>query len=609
MKKNSWVLIGGALLVGFGLTSFLLLDGSRSLRSSLIVPFSATFSGPIYSSGLSSQAFFDTAYDKALMSPSDAPDAVRSIVSPHHLLVADRVAGLFASTASPRIETVILLSPNHFSKGRAPILLSQGAWDTPYGRVFSDVEGVQEVVASFPASSSRVISIDETPFPDEHGVASLTPFIARSFPNAQIVPILFDETALGHEEVSILMQTLAQQYPEAFLVASVDFSHYLPTAPQAFHDDVSIACLKRGTSCQPLDGSIDLEVDSNVTLGALKVWNATLGAEVFTEAFHTSSLGVIPSGLAEENTSHVGGWFSDGDPSPEPFLSFQIVGDMMLDRGTRVKTNEFGVAYPWEKVGRFLRGTHLVVGNLEGTVNERPSLYTYDPPFQFVFEPFMIIEMQKHVDLVSLANNHVRDVGLAGEKETRERLDALGVEWFGSWSDPSFVSKYVIGDVHIAFIGYHAFAPDEPALVEAIKRLRGQGDFVVVLPHWGNEYQFTHSVEQRRLAQVMIDAGADLIVGGHPHVVQDREVIDGVPVVYSLGNFVFDQRIPETWTGLSLGVTIDAQSVTLYPLPIGTKGSQPTPFSDAFAQKFYSGLTPSPYDFSSRGVLRVPRRK
>ena len=572
--------------------------------------FFSNTSFPRYSSGFADRRFFDTAYEKTTVDPLQAPADVHAIVSPHHLLVADQIARLFSSVASDRVDTVIVLSPNHFSNGRAPILLSQGVWETPYGTVASDASAVADLVEMF-SPAPPIVAIDETPFSGEHGVSALTPFIARSFPNANIIPVVIDETAIGYGEVFDLMQRLAVLRPDALLIASVDFSHYLPSAPQAFHDDVSIACLHRGLLCQPLEGAIDLEVDSNATLGALKVWNAELSSEVFTQAFHTSSLGIIPTGPAEENTSHVGGWFSAGASLQTPFASLQFVGDIMLDRGTRLKMNAEGVTYPWEKMTRFLQGTHLVVSNLEGTVNERPSQFTYAPPFQFVFDPSAVVEMREHIGLVSLANNHTRDVGIAGEVETRTRLDDLGVGWFGSFADPSLTRMAGAGGIRIAFVGYHALAPNESALVKAIVQARNEADdFVVVMPHWGTEYQFIHSAEQRRLAQVMIDAGADLIIGGHPHVVQDMEVVDGVPVVYSLGNFVFDQRIPETWTGLSLGVTIDAESVTLYPLPISTKDSQPAPLSNVEAEKIISQFSfhePSLYDLSTRGVFRITR--
>ncbi len=598
------------LLLGFFGTNFLMTSWVVSVPALTVPKATSVLSDPIYLSGLADRMFFDTAYDKATTDLFRAPRDARAIVSPHHLLVADRIAALFSSVASRRVKTVVVLSPNHFSRGRTPIILSEGTWDTPYGSVRSDAVVARELAESFSDTSSRAISIDETPFSEEHGVAALTPFIARSFSNADIVPILFDETAIGYGEVSDVMQKLAALRPDAFLVASVDFSHYLPSAPQRFHDDVSVACLKRGLDCQPLSGSIDLEVDSNATLGALKVWNAVMGMERFTQAFHSSSLDLIPSGRAEENTSHVGGWFSAGEAFAEPFASFQMTGDIMLDRGVRLKMNEYGVSYPWESVERFLRGTHFVVGNLEGTVNKRPSRFTYDPPFQFVFDPFAVEEMRTWINLVSLANNHVRDVGIVGEEETREWLDDLGVGWFGSFADPSRTRIVGAGGLRIAFVGYNAFVSNEDALAKAIAQARDEADFTVVMPHWGTEYQSLHSSEERRLAEKMVFAGADLIVGSHPHVVQDMEVIEGVPVVYSLGNFVFDQPMTETWTGMSLGVTIDPQFVTLYLLPVSTKEGQPIPLSDTAAEKIFSTLpanAPSAYDVPTRGILRASR--
>lgn len=283
----------------------------------------------------------------------------------------------------------------------------------------------------------------------------------------------------------------------------------------------------------------------------------------------------------------------------------------MLDRGVRTKIETEGVEYPWEMVKRFLQGTHLRIGNLEGTVNERESKYTDEPPFEFVFDPMYVEAMRPYIDVVSLANNHSSDVGSAGEVETQEWLDDLGVGWFGGYLEPQPRYDTDVNGIAISVIGYHAFQPATLQLTDQIVEAKEEGRFVIVMPHWGTEYTVQPSSWQRELAEGMVEAGADLIVGGHPHVVQGIEIMDGVPVVYSLGNFVFDQILPETRDGLSLGVIIDETEIVLYLLPVHAYGGQPYPLpGDAAAGVLQMIQEASPEELQNsilEGVLRVPR--
>lgn len=251
----------------------------------------------------------------------------------------------------------------------------------------------------------------------------------------------------------------------------------------------------------------------------------------------------------------------------------------MLDRDVRRLMEKNGVAAPWRDVERFLAGSHLTVGNLEGTVNERPPKYTYRPPFEFNFTPASISELATHVDLVSLANNHSQDVGPAGEMETRNRLDELGLAWFGSFLSPVYIADRDINGIPLTFIGYHAFRPDERTLFDEIRAADQNGRTVIVMPHWGVEYE-TQTESQRRLAENMIAAGADLIIGGHPHVIQGIEIMNGVPVIYSLGNFIFDQRFGETVVGLTAGVIFETNGINIHLLPVATNNGQPSPLSE-----------------------------
>ncbi len=572
MKKRAIVfvlmlIVAVAAFVAFFVGWFVVAQGQEIKIYPQHPPFQyleqVTSDAPIYSHGLHSVEFFDNAYDRA-----GEPGRVetRSAIVAHHLLVADKVAEVFEQLAVSSRATVFVIGPNHFSNGVSSAQVSFGTWSTPYGEVQTDVGA-----ANLLLEQSMVVQSEETAASEEHSIGALTPFIARSFPHAKIVPIIVHES-LEKEDAEKLGETIAMLFPDAAVVASVDMSHNLPASVASYHDEVTKRALLGGSA-----GEVQLEIDSNATLNVLQAYNRASGTEALTITHHDNSFAMNATDDWRENTSHILGYFTYGAPVDAPNASLHFVGDIMLDRGVRRLMNENGVDYPWKEMVRFLSGSHLSVGNLEGTVSERASAYTYDPPFRFVFSPDAVKEMGKFIDVVSLANNHSSDVGSAGLRETEKWLDDLDVGWFSGFSTPVPRFDGSINGIDVAMIGYHAFQPNKEELQKTIAAADDEGRFVIVLPHWGAEYVNAPTSSQRKLAEQMVEYGADLIIGSHAHVPQGIEIIDDVPVVYSLGNFVFDQQIPETWGALTVGVIVEEDRVIMHLLPVNTRDGQPTP--------------------------------
>jgi len=146
---------------------------------------------------------------------------------------------------------------------------------------------------------------------------------------------------------------------------------------------------------------------------------------------------------------------------------------------------------------------------------------------------------QAGFNLVSLANNHSLDCGVDGLKETIEVLTHMGVTPI--LGEPSIreVKGLKIGAVAFNLVDGN---PSSVSLVEAVSELKEVSDIVIVSLHWGREYKLSPSKKQLKLAHELIDAGADLILGHHPHRVQGIGSYKKGIVAYSLGNFVFDQR-------------------------------------------------------------------
>lgn len=188
---------------------------------------------------------------------------------------------------------------------------------------------------------------------------------------------------------------------------------------------------------------------------------------------------------------------------------------------------------------------------------------------QFTFrvpESRMHLMQEMGVDIVTLANNHILDFGAEGLLDSCEALDRAGILYVGGGEDfnrASALKTIVIGDKTIGFLGMSrvymdaswAAGDSHPGVfstydttlpLEAIREARDECDYLVVYVHWGVEREESPKDYQKSMGRAYIDAGADLVVGSHPHVLQPMEEYNGKTIVYSLGNFVFGSSIPKT---------------------------------------------------------------
>jgi len=182
-----------------------------------------------------------------------------------------------------------------------------------------------------------------------------------------------------------------------------------------------------------------------------------------------------------------------------------------------------------------------------------------------------------NVNTVSLANNHTNNARDSGFQNTKGVLEKANINYFGQpvgLNDDS-ISR-IEGPIPISIIGIMALSNfDEQLLESKIKEEKTLNRFVIIYPHWGEEYKEKHVASQKNFASSWIKAGADLIVGSHPHVVEDFELINNKPVVYSLGNFVFDQYFSqETQEGLVIAGEITNEKIRLSFLPTKQKNIQ-----------------------------------
>ncbi len=204
---------------------------------------------------------------------------------------------------------------------------------------------------------------------------------------------------------------------------------------------------------------------------------------------------------------------------------------------------------------QYLMDDAVNVGNLESPIT------THDVPnplqVRNLRAPPEALALLRDFAAVSLANNHVQDFGETGCRDTLEALRGAGVQHFGLGKDQASASEPLIIEqdgVRLALLGATRYANARDGLhgtaVERrgrlqrlIRALKADGCFVVPFFHWGYEYVHLPSPRERHIAHACVDAGADLVIGGHPHVWQASETYRGKQIFYSLGNFIFHSRV------------------------------------------------------------------
>lgn len=262
--------------------------------------------------------------------------------------------------------------------------------------------------------------------------------------------------------------------------------------------------------------------------------------------------------VAVAHLSLAGACVADAAPpaDPGPTVSIVFMGDVMLADGPGRLIRQG--RDPFAPFARILDQADVRVANLECVVAR--SGQPDDKPYTFRAHPRVLGVLKRHVDAVSLANNHSGDFGRGAFAEMLDHLQRAGLPFFGGGHDLARAHMPLIlqrKGLRIALLGYNEFFPrhfeaghnhpgvawsEDEQVAADIRHARetGRADIVIPFMHWGEEHRPTANDRQRHLARLMIDAGADAVVGTHPHVAQDVEYHRGRPIVYSLGNFIFD---------------------------------------------------------------------
>lgn len=264
-------------------------------------------------------------------------------------------------------------------------------------------------------------------------------------------------------------------------------------------------------------------------------------------------------------------------------LTISITGDIMLSRGVTQYLDQYGYDYPYDAVRDLFLQDDWTIGNLECAITDRENAADKTKRFIFRADPENATALARGgYDCVSLANNHSMDYLSDGLLDTMVNLEENGLVFAGAAADSASDSSTIFekNGIRVGLLAYSAFPPegffynkDKPS-VRYIGTMDLTGlekdltdladcDFTIVYFHWGIEYDPFRSIEQELLAKAAIDAGADFVVGTHPHVLQEAEVYKGKYIYYSLGNFIFDRQIPPgTDESMILQLTITGDGLT-----------------------------------------------
>lgn len=289
------------------------------------------------------------------------------------------------------------------------------------------------------------------------------------------------------------------------------------------------------------------------------------------------------------------------DVFPEPVketISVLSFGDVMFDRGVRniIENRDRDPFEHIKREGAFISEFDVVIANLEGPIVEMPRSECQQKAYNFQFASDTPERLKSvGITMVTLANNHSYDCFRQGFVSTQKYLQEAGIDYIGSLKqEESFVIK-TIHDKKVAFVGLdQTISPGRIAeSYPLVKKLKAENDYVVVHIHWGNEYELVESVTQKKIAHALVDNGADVIFGHHPHVTQPVEVYNGKVIFYSLGNFVFDQTGEHQTQGIGASVEFtDTENIfAIYPYKIKTfapdflEGEGKEMFCNKFLQK------------------------
>jgi gamma-polyglutamate biosynthesis protein CapA len=291
---------------------------------------------------------------------------------------------------------------------------------------------------------------------------------------------------------------------------------------------------------------------------------------------------------------------SNKDGSSAVAISF--VGDMMFDRGVRSVIAKRGADYLFADVAPELKKSTIVFGSLDCPLTNRKPVKAGKENFRC---PASAADAMANAGISSvfLANDHILDEGGPGMYDTFKTLLAAGIYGMGA-GEAAWIARIphvaVTKGIRLSFISFSENDPgpnsepfnpefeaaDVNTVVETVVAAKAKADVVIVSFHWGNDFDFTPTENQKKLAYAAVEAGAALVVGHGPHVLQPYEIKNGAMIVYSLGNFIYDQKRTAASESAIMTAFFTKQGLGQVDfLPVVIDNGKPTPVGGERAAK------------------------
>ncbi len=316
----------------------------------------------------------------------------------------------------------------------------------------------------------------------------------------------------------------------------------------------------------------------------------------------------------------------------ENTITISLAGDVMMDGSVRQQINKYGYDYPWEKVGDYLKDSDLAIVNLETSITTRGNKWP-NKQFNFRSNPKNLDSMKAAgVDMVTLANNHVLDYSNQGLIDTIDNLKKREISYAGGGKNKKEALQGVIiekDDIKIGVLAFSRVIPDvkwyannnragivgaydgyTQDMFKRIEEMKKEVDILILSSHWGVERSTKPRPQDIKIAKAAIDAGVDIVMGHHPHVLQGVEIYKGKPIFYSLGNFVFGGRDKLTRTTMISQVNLkDKKLESIKVIPCNIVNGRPIPAAEKDKSKaieYINGLSkPFKVSFDKDGIINI----
>jgi len=539
--------------------------------------------------------------------PNQSHGRIMAGVVPHHNTAAVLISGFFAQAAASAAaaydyDLVIILAPNH-AGDLANVISSYRHWDIGKG-----VATNRQFVSSLMAADGINSAISHSHMELDHSASILIPYIYHYLPGVEVAPLLLNRS-LSFSETEALFHWLnawiADSGKNVLLVASIDFSHFLPVHAARKMDRITKEAIL-SHDLRKIHTLNDHYLDSPAAMIILLMYLAEFGIVPEIVA-HTDASEFLGPGIDETTTYMIiVGAYPANSENQTARVQLTFTGDIMLHQAQAnaafcTETGTFCFNSSFYAIRPFLQNADLTIGNLETVLagkfmdfgfthggsqftecENALARYVGFPLFSAPDE-FGHALQTAGFDLLSTANNHSLDQGVEGLLRTLDFLEDIGIGSFGmhrTQEERDTILVREVQGIRFAFLSYtfgtngQPIPPDSRGylvnlinenLIRAdIARAREVADFVIVMLHMGYEYELTVRPHIQDWAMMMLSAGADIVVAGHPHVVQPMDFVDIVCsdtsetrkgfIAYCLGNFISSQRVPPTDAGMMLNL-------------------------------------------------------